>query len=48
MQPYTAPDAYGRFTLGATGVVIYAITPNRFVLLDTNALTTSPSVAVLF
>jgi hypothetical protein len=47
-QPYTAPDAYGRFTLGATGVVIYAITPNRFVLLDTNALTTSPSVAVLF
>jgi hypothetical protein len=47
-SPYTAPDAYGRFTLGASGVVIYTITPNRFVLLDTNALTTSPSVAVLF
>jgi hypothetical protein len=28
--------------------VIYAITPNRFVLLDTNPLTTSPSVAVLY
>jgi hypothetical protein len=47
-QPYTTPNAYGRFTLGATGVVIYAITPDRFVLLDTNALTTSPSVDVLF
>jgi hypothetical protein len=46
--PYTAPDAYGRFTLGTTGLVIYAITPNRFVLLDTSALTTSPAVAVLF
>jgi hypothetical protein len=49
-QPYTAPDATsGRFTLGAAGnVVIYAISPNRFVLLDTNPLTTSPSVAVLY
>jgi hypothetical protein len=49
-QPYTAPNATsGRFTLGTAGnVVIYAITPNRFVLLDTNPLTTSPSVAVLY
>jgi hypothetical protein len=49
-QPYTTPNATsGRFTLGTAGnVVIYAITPNRFVLLDTNPLTTSPSVAVLY
>jgi hypothetical protein len=49
-QPYTAPDATtGRFTLGPTGTdVLYAITPNRFVLLDTDPLTTSPSVAVLY
>jgi hypothetical protein len=49
-QTYTAPDpTSGRFTLGAAGnVVIYAINPNRFVLLDTDPLTTSPSVAVLY
>jgi hypothetical protein len=49
-QPYTAPNATtGRFTLGTAGtVILYAITPNRFVLLDTNPLTTSPSVAVLY
>ncbi len=49
-QPYTAPNATsGRFTLGAAGnIVIYAINPSRFVLLDTNPLTTSPSVAVLY
>jgi hypothetical protein len=47
-QPYTAPNSTtGRFTLGPTDV-IYAITPNRFVLLDTNPTTTSPSVAVLY
>jgi hypothetical protein len=46
--PYTVPNAYGRFTLGPNGIVIYAITPSRFVLLDTNPLTTSPAVAVLF
>jgi hypothetical protein len=50
MQPYTAPNATtGRFTLGTAGtIVLYAITPNRFVLLDTNPVTTSPSVAVLY
>jgi hypothetical protein len=49
-QPYTAPNATsGRFTLGTAGnIVIYTINPNRFVLLDTNPLTTSPSVAVLY
>jgi hypothetical protein len=47
-QTYTAPNATtGRFTLSPSDV-IYAITPNRFVLLDTNPLTTSPSVAVLY
>jgi hypothetical protein len=46
-SPYTAPDANGRFTLNGT-TVLYAITPNRFVLLDTNALTTSPSVSLLY
>jgi hypothetical protein len=49
-QTYTAPNSTtGRFTLGPAGTdVIYAITPNRFVLLDTDPLTTSPSVAVLY
>ena len=49
-QTYTAPDATtGRFTLGTGGTtVLYAITPNRFVLLDTSALTTSPSVTLLY
>jgi hypothetical protein len=49
-QTYTAPNSTtGRFTLGAAGnVVLYAIHPNRFVLLDTDPLTTSPSVAVLY
>ena len=49
-QPYTAPDSTsGRFTLGPPGtIVIYAINPNRFVLLDTDPLTTSPSVALLY
>ena len=45
---YTLTDANaGRFLLGTTQV-IYAISPGRFVLLDTNALTTSPSVALLY
>ncbi len=49
-QTYTAPDpTTGRFTLGTGGtVVLYAITPNRFVLLDTSALTTSPAVSLLY
>ena len=50
---YTAPDATsGRFLFNDTTVVdtsvIYAISPGRFVLLDTNPLTTSPSVTVLY
>jgi Putative Ig domain len=49
-QPYTAPNSSsGRFTLGSGGtVVVYAINPNRFVLLDTSALATAPSVSLLF
>jgi hypothetical protein len=45
---YTAPDPQtGRFFLNGS-TVIYAINPDRFVLLDTNPLTTSPSVSVLY
>ncbi len=49
-QTYTAPDpTTGRFTLGSGGTtVLYAITPNTFVLLDTSALTTSPAVSLLY
>lgn len=44
---YTLTDATaGRFTMGTS--VIYAINPDRFVLLDTNPLTTSPSVVLLY
>ncbi len=44
---YTLTDATaGRFTMGTS--VIYAINPNRFVLLDTSPLTTSPSVVLLY
>ena len=50
---YTAPDATsGRFVLNDTTVidqsVVYVISPGRFVLLDTNPATTSPSVNVLY
>ncbi len=37
----------GRFTL-STPAVIYAISPTRFVLLDTSLLSTSPYLALLF
>jgi hypothetical protein len=44
---YTLSNAAeGRYTLGAT-TVVYAISPGRFVLLDTNPLATSPSVTLL-
>jgi hypothetical protein len=44
---YTLTDATaGRFTYGTD--VIYAITPTRFVLVDTNPLTTSPSISLLY
>ena len=50
---YTTPDSVtGRFFLNDTTVVdqsvVYVISPGRFVLLDTNPLTTSPSVTVLY
>jgi hypothetical protein len=45
---YAVSDAAaGRFTLGAS-TVIYEISPSSFVLLDTNPLTTSPSVALIY
>ena len=52
-ETYTAPDAVtGRFVLNDTTVVdtsvVYVISPGRFVLLDTNPATTSPSVNVLY
>jgi hypothetical protein len=37
----------GRYLLGAT-TVIYAIAPGRFVLVDTNILTTAPSISLLY
>ncbi|MDE1155945.1 MAG: putative Ig domain-containing protein [Acidobacteriaceae bacterium] len=45
---YKMSDASaGRYTLG-TDHVIYAISPSRFVVIDTNILTTSPSVALIY
>ena len=45
---YTLTDATaGRYLLGTT-TVIYAISPNQFVLVDTNPLTTSPSISLLY
>ena len=37
----------GRFVLGAT-TVLYEIAPGRFVLVDTSALTTSPTISLLY
>jgi hypothetical protein len=46
--PYTLTDATaGRFLLGTT-IVVYEIAPGRFVLVDTNPLTTSPSISLLY
>ena len=46
-QAYTLTDATAaRYTYGTD--VIYAITPTRFVLVDTNPLTTSPSITLLY
>jgi large repetitive protein len=45
---YTLSNAAdGRFVLGAS-TVIYEIAPGRFVLVDTSALTTSPTVTLLY
>ncbi|WP_353069006.1 putative Ig domain-containing protein [Tunturibacter empetritectus] len=44
---YNLTDATaGRYTYGTS--VLYAISPSRFVLLDTSILSTSPSVALLY
>ncbi len=57
---YVAPDTFGRFTIDSpvtvvgsstvigSNLVIYAITPNRFAMVDTSLLTTSPSVSLLY
>ncbi|WP_260705973.1 beta strand repeat-containing protein [Edaphobacter flagellatus] len=45
LQTFSDANA-GRFTYGTN--VIYEITPGRFVLLDTNLLTTSPTVTLLY
>ncbi|QHN05215.1 Ig domain-containing protein [Granulicella sp. WH15] len=57
---YAAPNAFGRFTVNSSATVVdgntvigsnlvlYAITPNRFAMVDTSALTTSPSVSLLY
>ena len=51
-ETYNVPDGTGRFLLNDTTVVdtsvVYVLSPGRFVLLDTNPLTTSPSVNVLY
>jgi large repetitive protein len=45
---YSLTDATaGRFILGTT-FVIYEIAPGRFVMVDTNILTTSPGISLLF
>ncbi len=38
----------GRYVLGDGTTVIYAISPDRFVMVDTNPLTTSPGVSLLY
>jgi hypothetical protein len=45
---YTLTDATaGRYLLGTT-IVLYEIAPGRFVMVDTNPLTTAPSVSLLY
>ncbi|GGH06380.1 hypothetical protein GCM10011586_23180 [Silvibacterium dinghuense] len=44
----TTPATAGRYLLGDGTTVIYAISPDRFVLLNTSPLTTSPSVSLLY
>ena len=45
---YTGSDnTIGRFALNGT-TIIYEISPGRFVMVDTNPLTTSPSVTLLY
>lgn len=42
------PATAGRYVLADGTTVLYAISPNRFVLVDTNSLSTSPGVSVLY
>jgi hypothetical protein len=42
------PATAGRYVLADGTTVLYAITPDRFVVVDTNPLTTSPSVSLLY
>jgi large repetitive protein len=47
-QNYTLSNAAdGRFVLGTT-TILYEIAPGRFALVDTNALTTSPTISLLY
>ncbi|WP_263356063.1 beta strand repeat-containing protein [Acidicapsa ligni] len=43
----TAADA-GRYALSDGTTIIYAISPNRFVFIDTNPLTTSPGISLAY
>ena len=42
------PATAGRYVLADGTTVIYAISPDRFVVVDTNPLTTSPGVSLLY
>lgn len=42
------PATTGRYLLGDGTTVIYAISPNRFVLVNTNVLATAPGVSLLY
>lgn len=42
------PQTAGRYVLADGTTVIYAISPDRFVVVDTNPLTTSPGVSLLY
>jgi len=42
------PATAGRYLLGDGTTVIYAISPGRLVMVDTNALTTSPGVSLAY
>jgi hypothetical protein len=46
-DPNNNPATTGRYLLGDGTTVLYAISPDRFVVLNTNPLTTSPGVSVL-
>jgi hypothetical protein len=42
------PATAGRYVFADGTTVVYAISPDRFVVVDTNPLTTSPSVSLLY